>query len=154
MKVTVQQALCEPVCRVPDEETFNRWAMAIHPGMQEVCVRIVDNHEARALNRSYRKQSYLPDVLAFPFTSPLAETQDYLGDVVLAARQVIAEARRRHLEVNHHWAHLFVHGVLHLQGYDHQSEQQAHRMQAREVAILQKLDIASPYAGETTPAHE
>lgn len=151
MKVTVQQALSEPRCRVPDETAFRRWAMAIDKGTREVCVRIVDNQEARELNRRYRRQTYLPNVLAFPFASPLAETQDYLGDVVIAARQVIAEARERRLELDHHWAHLFVHGVLHLQGYDHQSPREARRMQAKEISILKKLDFASPYLGETAP---
>lgn len=149
MKVTVQQALREPRCPLPDEAAFRRWAMAIDAGRREVCVRIVDNQEARALNRRYRQQSYLPNVLAFPFTSPLAATRDYLGDVVMAARQVVAEARERRLEVDHHWAHLFVHGVLHLQGYDHQSPEQARCMQAKEISILKKLDLASPYAGAT-----
>lgn len=148
MKVTVQRVLDNPKCPVPSTQEFNRWAMAIDQGDAEVCVRIVDNREARALNRYYRQQSYVPNVLAFPYVAPPPAAENYLGDVVIALRQVIAEAQQRRIKVQQRWAQLFVHGVLHLQGYDHRTESQRRRMQLQETAVLKKLNFASPYADE------
>ena len=148
MKVTVQRALRAPACPAPSEKEFNDWAMAIDGGAsggQEVCVRLVDDSEAEALNRRYRQKKRAPNVLAFPFVSPLKESDDYLGDLVMAAHQVIAEAREHNRQARHHWAHLFIHGVLHLRGYDHQSQSQASRMRRKEISILRKLGIDSPY---------
>ena len=155
MKVVVQRVLKdEGDCPVPAQAEFNRWARAIDRSAREVCVRIVDNREAQALNRRYRGHSRVPNVLAFPFVSPAPEPDNYLGDVVLAARRVIDEARRGGITFTNHWAHLFVHGVLHLQGYGHCSEAQASRMESREIAILKKLDIPSPYADQAASIDE
>lgn len=154
MKVIVQRALDKPVDAMPDEAAFERWGMAIDRGGREVCVRLVEDREARDLNRRYRRQTYVPNVLAFPFSSPLAETRDYLGDLVIAAHRAVVEARQLGTAAEHHWARLFVHGVLHLQGYDHQSERQARRMQSAEASVLRKLGIVLPGLSAAAPAHE
>ena len=154
MKVTVQRALRAPPGPAPSEKEFRDWAMAIDGGAsggQEVCVRLVDDSEAEELNRRYRQKKYVPNVLAFPFVSPLTESDDYLGDLVMAAHQIVAEAREYNRKAQHHWAHLFVHGVLHLRGYDHQSQSQESRMRRKEIAILRKLNIDSPYDAQTPP---
>ena len=116
----------------------------------EVSVRIVDEPEMRALNREYRDQDKPTNVLAFPAGDAgfaLPGMIPLLGDVVVCAGVVAREAGEQGKPLEHHWAHMLVHGTLHLLGYDHVGEEQAGTMEALERRILDELGIADPYAG-------
>ena len=110
----------------------------------EQTIRIVDEDESRALNSQFRGKDKATNVLAFPADSDLLE-YDCLGDLVICAPLVEAEAKAQGKPADAHWAHLVIHGMLHLQGYDHQTEDQAARMEALEVEILDTLGYTNPY---------
>ena len=109
---------------------------------QTIC--IVDEAQSRELNRSYRGKDRATNVLAFAADSELLD-YDCLGDLVICAPVVQAEACEQGKSPQAHWAHLVVHGMLHLQGYDHQTEDQAAAMEALEVEILDTLGYTNPY---------
>ena len=108
-------------------------------------MRIVDREEARALNSRYRKVYKATNVLSFPATLPDGLGLHFLGDVVICAPLVTEEAIAQGKEVNAHWAHLLVHGILHLQGYTHDEDGKAKEMEALEITILHKLGVENPY---------
>lgn len=122
-----------------------RYAMhALQAGVQsiEITVRIVDEDEGRALNASYRNKDYATNVLTFDY-SPAPHVS---CDIVLCAPVLEKEARDNHKTLAEHYAHLLVHGVLHAQGFDHEtSKADAVKMEALEVQILAKLGITNPY---------
>ncbi len=111
-------------------------------------VRVVDSEEMRALNRDYRQQDQVTNVLSFPAETiaglPGAATQA-LGDIVVCAEQVAEEAGRQGKRLDDHWAHLLVHGTLHLLGYDHQADAEAVEMEDLEARILAKYGVSNPY---------
>jgi len=133
---------------VPDTAAFRAWALAALDDDQtyvELVIRLVDEAESRALNQQYRGQDKPTNVLSFPFEAPPGVELDHLGDLVICATVVAREATEQHKPLDNHWAHMVVHGVLHLRGYDHQDEQQAGAMEALEKKILKGLGIADPY---------
>lgn len=131
---------------VPSSDDFRRWAeAAILSGHAEVSIRVVDRPEAAELNERYRGKSGPTNVLSFPFEAPPAVPCDLLGDIVICAPVVEDEAHAQGKPVDSHWAHLTVHGVLHLQGFDHLEESEADIMEAEETAILAKLGFPDPY---------
>lgn len=116
----------------------------------ELCIRIVDDSESQQLNNDYRGKDKPTNVLSFPFEAPpgidLHLLDDLpLGDLVICAPVVAREADEQHKPLQHHWAHMVVHGTLHLLGYDHITEQQALQMEPLETQILAQLEIADPY---------
>lgn len=113
----------------------------------ELALRIVDETESQALNSSFRKKNKPTNVLAFPY-----DQQDYLGDLVVCAPVVVKEATQQGKTVLAHWAHLLVHGTLHLQGYDHLIDSERKIMEAIEIDILKKLHFPNPY--EEDSKHE
>ena len=121
---------------------MRQWARAALDRDAEVTVRYVAEAEGRRLNRQYRGKDYATNVLTFVYgEDPLA------GDVVICAPVVAREAREQGKDVRAHHAHLLVHGLLHLQGLDHErSRREARRMEARERAVLARLGFADPYA--------
>jgi probable rRNA maturation factor len=120
-----------------------RWIRAALERPAEITVRVVDADEGRALNRDYRGKDYATNVLTFDYShAPVV-----VADLVLAAPVVADEARTLKIELEAHYAHLLVHGTLHAQGYDHEAEADARRMEARESALMQSLGYADPYAG-------
>ena len=126
---------------VPPEADFRRWAEAALEGDCSVTLRIVGRPEGRALNLGYRGRDYATNVLTFVYeTAPAC-----LGDLALCAPVVKVEARRQGKPAEAHWAHLTVHGMLHLQGYDHEVTADAERMEARETQILRDLGYPDPY---------
>lgn len=127
---------------IPDDRTLRRWARAVLPAGSAVTVRFVAEAEARRLNREYRGRDYATNVLSFPYGGAPS-----LGDVVICAAVVAREARAQGKAVRAHHAHLLVHGLLHLLGYDHEKgAREARRMEASERAILAGLGFADPYA--------
>ena len=114
----------------------------------EVSVRIVGEQEIRKLNRDYRQRDYATNVLSFP-TGDIeglpAEAPNALGDIVVCAAVIADESAQQGKSAEDHWAHMLVHGTLHLMGYDHQTEEDAAAMEALEVSILAASGIADPY---------
>ncbi|HKY92416.1 MAG TPA: rRNA maturation RNase YbeY [Nevskiaceae bacterium] len=130
---------------VPAPSSLREWALAaLGPVSGELTIRIVDEDEGRTLNHRYRGKDYATNVLSFPYDG---ETLDVpiLGDLVLCAPVVGREAVEQGKDPRNHWAHLVVHGCLHLLGYDHQTDREAREMEDRERAILATFAIPDPY---------
>ena len=126
---------------LPSKLQLRKWAKATLRVDTEVTIRIVDEPEGRALNSTYRGKDYATNVLTFL----LAETPHLMGDIIICAPVVVAEAAAQNKSPVAHYAHLTVHGVLHLHGYDHEIEAQAQLMETIEIQILAKLGYANPY---------
>jgi probable rRNA maturation factor len=119
-----------------------RWIRAALEAPGEITVRIVGADEGRALNREYRAKDYATNVLTFDYgTEPVVA-----ADLVLCAPVLQREARELGVELEAHYAHLLVHGTLHAQGYDHEAEDEARAMEARETELMHALGFADPYA--------
>lgn len=117
----------------------------MHHEIFEVTLRIVDLAESQQLNSDYRNKDKPTNVLSFPFEAPEHIEMPFLGDLVVCAAIVEQEAREQKKPVVNHWAHLCIHGLLHLLGYDHIDETEAQEMEGFETAILAKLKIDDPY---------
>ena len=126
---------------LPNKKHFKKWASATLRVNTDVTIRIVDEAEGRALNLAYRGRDYATNVLTFTLT----ETPHLIGDIVICAPVVASEALTQNKALIAHYAHLTVHGVLHLHGYDHENEYQAALMEGLEISILHKLGYANPY---------
>jgi probable rRNA maturation factor len=131
---------------IPKEAEFQYWVNAV-PSVEKTsaCLRIVDEPEAKSLNKEYRHIDKATNVLSFPAELPLQLNIKFLGDIVICASVVGREAQEQGKQLSEHWAHLLVHGILHLQGYDHQDDADADEMESLEIGILQKLNITNPY---------
>lgn len=134
----------------PDEDDIRRWieAVLVAEGRQddlEVTVRIVTADEIAELNQRFRRKSGPTNVLSFPFEAPPGVEINLLGDLIIAAPVVAEEARAQNKSEVAHWAHLVVHGTLHLLGYDHQNTPEADEMEIREIGILKNLGYPNPY---------
>ena len=127
---------------LPSRAQFRRWVRAALERDARVTVRVVGGTEARALNRGYRGKDYPTNVLTFV----LREAPRLEGDLALCAPVIAREARARRRKVAAHYAHLTVHGVLHLQGYDHGTGRQARAMERRESQIVGGLGFPDPHA--------
>ena len=112
---------------------------------QEVTVRIVDIAESQQLNHQYRGKNNATNVLSFPFEAPPEITLNLLGDLVICAEIVKLEAKQQNKPESSHWAHMVVHGTLHLLGFDHINDNDAEHMEELEISILNKLSIDDPY---------
>lgn len=149
MSVALDLQLASGASGLPGEAQLRRWAEAAlrdERPRTELTVRIVDDDESRALNRAYRGKDRPTNVLSFPFEAPPGVSLELLGDLVICAGVVAREAAEQGKPPEDHWAHMVVHGVLHLLGYDHEEPAEADRMEALEVRILADLGIADPYA--------
>ena len=133
----------------PDEESIKRWVSAVigsKEGDTELSVRIVDEPEGKKLNETYRGATGPTNVLSFPFDEKTPEPLPLIGDIVVCAPVVAREAQQQNKDLTAHWAHMIIHGVLHLLGYDHQNDSEAAIMETLETEIMQKLGFAPPYA--------
>ena len=142
------------VADYPTERQFQQWVDAALAGREqdaEIVIRLVDDAESAQLNQQYRHKSGPTNILSFPVDVPEAMELDLLGDLVINAPLISLEAGQQHKQVLHHWAHITVHGVLHLLGYDHIDEQEAEQMEALEIEILKQFNIANPYLEENVP---
>jgi len=133
---------------LPSRAQIRRWVAAALEQPAEITVRIVDAEEAQALNQDYRDKAYVPNVLTFEY-GEIGQDESGRGvlggDVVICAPVVEREAREQGKPVKHHYAHLTIHGVLHLQGYDHIDPAEAEIMESREIAILKQFHLPNPY---------
>lgn len=136
----------------PEREEFEQWvkmALQDHQESVELTIRVVDETESGELNQTYRHKSGPTNVLSFPFQAPTAGlTLPLLGDIVICAPVVEQEAKMQNKNLSAHWAHMVIHGTLHLLGYDHQKEAQALEMERLETRILQELGYPDPYGDE------
>ena len=142
LRLAVQFA--SAAAELPARAQIRRWVAAALEHAAEITVRIVDAEEAQSLNRGYRRKDYVPNVLTFEYGEISPGVLG--GDVVICAPVVEREAREQGKPLQHHYAHMTVHGVLHLQGYDHIDPADADIMESREAAILKRFRIPSPYS--------
>lgn len=137
--VHIQRAV--PAAGIPSAASLRLWAETARGKKRgEITLRIVDADEGLALNRDWRGRDYATNVLSFPMQEP-----DYLGDIVICAEVVAREALEQHKTLRAHWAHMVVHGVLHLMGHDHIADDEAEKMEALERRLLAKLGFTDPY---------
>jgi probable rRNA maturation factor len=139
-----------PRSGLPAAASFRSWVAAALAGGRrrattELSIRLVDADEGRALNRDFRGKDYATNVLSFPVELPPGVRSPLIGDIVLCAPVVAREALEQGKRLRDHFAHLTVHGVLHLLGHDHHLDDDAQRMEALEVRILARMGIADPY---------
>lgn len=127
---------------VPTRPQFRRWVKAALMQEAEIVLRLVDETEGRELNQQFRGKDYATNVLTFVYD----DMQPLTGDIVLCAPVVSQEAQQQHKDLLAHYAHLTVHGVLHLQGYDHIEDADAVEMEQLETQILARLGYGNPYA--------
>jgi probable rRNA maturation factor len=140
--------------RVPGAAQFRRWARAALDGRRRnvtLAVRVVEARESAALNRRYRRKAGATNVLSFPFEAPPGVQSPLLGDLVICAPVVRREAEAQGKAESAHWAHMVVHGIMHLRGYDHDNHRDADVMERREIRILRSLGYPNPYLS-THPA--
>jgi len=135
---------------LPSAEQFQRWvetALRQAQGDVSLCIQLVDSEDSQALNRDYRGKDKPTNVLSFPSEIPdfVQLEQQPLGDLAICVEVVEREAQEQHKPVEHHWAHMVIHGCLHLLGYDHIEDEEAEQMEALERELLATLDIADPY---------
>lgn len=153
IEVNVQYALSDR--DLPTQAEIAQWvqqALMNECEQAELTVRIVDNTEGALLNEAYRAGRGATNVLSFPFEGPegaaRVAVQHYLGDLVVCAPVVKREAQAQRKDAKAHWAHMVVHGSLHLLGYDHNDDAQAAIMEALETAILDRIGYPNPYLVE------
>ena len=150
-----EDTIVEPPQAWPTEVQLTQWATAALQGRTpfsdpELTVRIVDIHESQTLNYEYRGNNKPTNVLSFPFEAPEHVPLELLGDLIVCHQVVIKEAEEQNKDLNAHWAHMLVHGCLHLLGYDHINDTEAEEMEALERQILAGLDFPDPYINEDT----
>ncbi len=132
---------------LPEENQIQQWldlALSDHPD-SELTIRIVNSDESQALNHEYRGKDKPTNVLSFPFEAPPGVQLNLLGDIVICAAIVAQEADDQNKALLAHWAHMVVHGCLHLLGYDHITNDEAEIMEAREILILDQAGFNNPY---------
>jgi len=148
VETQLSDALADDVY-VPAAVFFEAWAGAVLAQQcvadAELLVRVVDANESQSLNKDYRDKDAPTNVLSFALDAPEFITPRMLGDVVICAEVVEFESHAQGKSRDAHWAHMVVHGVLHLLGFDHQDDKQAQQMEALEIEIMRVLGFASPY---------
>jgi len=145
------QIACEQESGLPTAEQIEQWATAaVQPQSDEVemTVRIVDEAESHELNLNYRGKDRPTNVLSFPFECPDEVELPLLGDLVICRQVVEREAQEQDKPLMAHWAHMVVHGSLHLLGYDHIDDDEAEEMESLETQIMTGLGFADPYLSE------
>jgi probable rRNA maturation factor len=139
-KLTLAVQFASSAESLPTRQQFRKWVLAAVSQNAEIALRIVDAEEGRRLNKDYRDKDYATNVLTFPLNDvPL------MGDIVLCAPVIAQEAAEQGKTLEAHYAHLTVHGVLHLQGHDHENDADAEAMEQLETQIVTKLGYPAPY---------
>lgn len=154
MAVVVDLQVISTASDTPDAEQFQQWAetaLAQRQHDSELTIRIVDIAESQSLNKQYRGKDKPTNVLSFPFELPEGIELPLLGDLVICAAVVAEEALEQQKSPPNHWAHMVIHGILHLLGYDHIDDIDAEEMESLEITLLAQLDIANPYTLNERP---
>lgn len=148
------------IADTPDDAHFLSWAQAALNGADveleldepyELTIRIVGTEESQQLNGDYRGKDYPTNVLSFPFEAPPEVDVAILGDLAICADVVKKEALEQRKDLVAHWAHMVIHGTLHLLGYDHIEDDEAEQMEALEIKLLAGFGIADPYGDSENP---
>ncbi|QLB44764.1 rRNA maturation RNase YbeY [Mannheimia pernigra] len=150
------QIACKNSENLPSEAQFYTWvhkALAIEAKTEnfpesEITIRIVDEAESHELNLTYRGKDKPTNVLSFPFEVPEGIEMPLLGDLVICRQVMEKEAEEQGISLESHWAHLAIHGTLHLLGYDHLTDEEAEEMESLETEIMQSLGFEDPYLSE------
>lgn len=140
--------LASSATNLPTLDEFKTWLSLAIPSEQQqwdITLRVVDEAESQSLNRDYRGKDYPTNVLSFPADVPAELNIPLLGDLVICAPVVAREACEQGKPLAAHWAHLCIHGALHLLGYDHQTDEEAEAMEAIETKLIMGLGFADPY---------
>ncbi len=148
MSIILDLQVATEATAIPAEADLQRYLdAAVSPFLAEavVTIRIVDEEESQQLNFDYRHKDKPTNVLSFPFQAPPGIELPLLGDLVICVQVVAKEALEQNKTLEAHWAHMVVHGCLHLLGFDHINDTDAEEMEAEEVQILQELGFADPY---------
>ncbi|QUM79286.1 MULTISPECIES: rRNA maturation RNase YbeY [unclassified Moritella] len=145
------QIATEDEKQLPTEAQLTTWLNAVIKRFQEsaeVTIRIVDNEESQQLNNDYRGKDKPTNVLSFPFEVPEGIELDLLGDLIICKQVVEHEAQEQQKPLTAHWAHMVIHGTLHLLGYDHIIDEEAEEMEGLETEIMLELEFEDPYITE------
>jgi len=145
------QIATEAQDKLPGKEEFQLWldsAVSLFQQDAEVTIRLVDAQESQQLNSEYRGKDKPTNVLSFPFEAPPGIELNLLGDLIICKQVVETEASDQGKPLNAHWAHMVVHGALHLLGYDHIADDEAEEMESLETEIMQKMGFDDPYIEE------
>lgn len=140
-KLTLAIQYVSKLPETPNRQQFRTWTKAALAQNAEIVIRIVDQEEGLSLNQRFRGRPYPTNVLTFTYDDSLPLT----GDIVLCAPVVIREAQDQHKSIEAHYAHLTIHGVLHLQGYDHETDPEAAIMEQLESQLMIQLGYSDPY---------
>ena len=134
--------LCQPDCpkRALFKPALDLLSQEFDLKQQQICIRIVDNAESQSLNKQFRGKDTPTNVLSFPF-----KEEHYLGDLILCHPVIQKEARLQHKPIAEHYQHLLIHGLLHLLGFNHETDEDAAAMEQLEIELLSTLHIANPY---------
>ena len=146
--VDIQREVDNADLALPTDEDFQHWVSLALTGRKprgEICIRLVAPTESQQLNSDYRGKDSPTNVLSFPFEGPVGIPMDLLGDLAICAEIVSKEAQEQNKPALNHWAHMVIHGTLHLIGFDHINEDEAEQMETLEVALLASLNIPDPY---------
>ncbi|WWO96670.1 MAG: rRNA maturation RNase YbeY [Candidatus Dasytiphilus stammeri] len=146
------QIVCQERVQLPTADHFSRWVEAVlfflkFQKSQEVTIRIVDTDESKALNLRYRRKNIATNILSFQFERPSINylKSSFLGDLVICGSIVEKEAQEQQKILREHWAHMVIHGSLHLLGYDHITLENAKNMEVIETQIMRNLGYSDPY---------
>lgn len=147
-EIIIQRAVTNS--NIPTNKKFKKWTTSVlkkRIPSGEVTIRIVNEKEMKMLNHSYRKKNKPTNVLSFPFEVPDEHNEEIpiLGDIIICDSVVKNEAKKQKKRIEAHWAHMVIHGTLHLLGYDHQKDSDAEKMESEEIMILKKLGFKNPY---------
>ncbi|MFM2322863.1 MAG: endoribonuclease YbeY [Pseudomonadota bacterium] len=145
-KITIQAIVSHTF--IPSRYFFQLWvnkALSRHSAISQVNIRLVDKKESAVLNHTYRDKKGPTNILSFSFEAPPGVNSPLLGDLVICAPLVNQEAKQQQKTHLAHWAHLVMHGCLHLLGYDHHNDKEAKRMETLEIQLLEDLGYENPY---------
>ena len=147
MTIEIELQNASRCATVPSLSQFQHWLsrVLVEHDAAELLIRLVDEEESRQLNAQYRHLDKPTNVLSFPADIPLEIELPLLGDIVICAPLVSLQAAQQGKSLDAHWAHLTIHGVLHLLGYDHQDDAQAEKMESLETDLLDQLGFPDPY---------
>lgn len=155
MKIRLEVQRASSHKPLPTKAKLQLWAETALLAQQasgSLTIRLVDEAESQCLNRDYRGKDYPTNVLSFPFAAPPGMPQLHLGDLVICVPVMVREAAEQGKTLEAHWAHLVIHGCLHLLGFDHIDDADAEEMEALERDLLAQLGFADPYRDATTAA--
>jgi len=149
MSLIIELSVSDDVNKLnlPSEEDFQHWAESSYAGNNEVVIslQVVSSDEMRVLNKDFRGKDKSTNVLSFPMELPEEVGINILGDLALCDEVIESEAKEQGKAAIAHWAHMVVHGMLHLQGYDHIEDEEANIMETKEIEIMQVLGFENPY---------